>query len=76
MNNYDFWFWLNVIANMAQLESYQLLLEDANNNDLLNYLKHQDDDLLNTIIKQNEEIIELLRGGNKNACKENDSENS
>ena len=65
-NNYDFWFWLSVAANMAQLQSYELLLEDANNNDLLDYLRHQDNDLLNKIIEQNEEIIKLLRGGNKN----------
>lgn len=67
MNNYDFWFWLNVAANMAQLQSYELLLQDANNNDLLDYLRHQDNDLLNKIIEQNEQIIELLQGGNKDA---------
>ena len=49
-----------------QILSYMMLLGDANNNDLLRYLQHQDNDLLNKIIEQNEEIIELLRGGNKN----------
>lgn len=70
-NNYDFWFWLNVVANFAQLESYEMLLKDANNNDLLNYLRHQDKDWLNkivdqneTIINQNQTIIELLKKGN------------
>lgn len=61
MNNYDFWFWLNVAANMAQLQSYELLLQDANNNDLLDYLRHQDNDLLNKLIQQNEEILKILR---------------
>lgn len=61
-NNYDFWFWLNVMANFAQLESYDILLHDFNNNDLMKYLKHQDD-LLGKIIEQNNQIIELLKGG-------------
>lgn len=63
MNESNFWFWLNVIANICQLESYEILLHDANNSDLLNYLKHQDNDLLEKIVKQNEEIISLLKGG-------------
>ena len=63
MNNiYDFWFWLNVTANFAQLESYNILLHDFNNNDLMQYLKHQDE-LLEVIIEQNQQIIDLLRGG-------------
>lgn len=57
MNSYDFWFWLSVMANFAQLESYEMLKRDANNNDLLRYLQHQDKDLLNKIIDQNAEII-------------------
>ena len=61
MNNYDFFFWLNVYANYAQLESYNILLHDFNNNDLMQYLKHQDE-LLNKIIEQNQEIINLLKG--------------
>jgi hypothetical protein len=62
MNNYDFFFWLNVMANWAQLQSYDILLKDFNNNDLMEYLKHQDE-LLSKIIHQNEQIIELLKGG-------------
>jgi len=61
MNN-DFFFWLNVIANFAQLESYDILLHDFNNHDLMEYLKHQDE-LLNKIINQNEELLNLLKGG-------------
>ena len=64
MNNYDFFFWLNVMANWAQLQSYDILLKDFNNNDLMEYLKHQDE-LLNKIIDQNEQIIKLLKGGNE-----------
>jgi len=72
MNDYNFWFWLNVLANFTQLESYELLLNDAKNNDLLNFLQHQDNDLLQKIINQNESIInqnqliiELLKGERK-----------
>jgi len=61
MNN-DFFFWLSVMANFAQLESYNILLHDFNNHDLMEYLKHQDE-LLNKVINQNEEIIDLLKGG-------------
>lgn len=62
MNNYDFFFWLDVMANFAQLQSYDILLKDFNNYDLMEYLKHQDE-LLNKVIDQNEQIIELLKGG-------------
>lgn len=61
MNDDNFWFWLNVFANVAQLESYNILLNDFNNNDLMKYLQHQDM-LLDTIINQNNEIISLLKG--------------
>lgn len=73
-NNYDFWFWLAVTANFAQLESYNILLKDFNNNDLMQYLEHQDQ-LLDKIINQNREIIALLRGGN-NGYRENNTKNS
>lgn len=66
MNDYDFWFWLNVCANFAQLESYKILLEDFNNVDLMKYLEHQDV-LLNKIITQNDEILKLLQGGKQDA---------
>lgn len=65
-NDYNFWFWLSVMADFAQLESYNILLHDFNNNDLMHYLKHQDE-LLNKIINQNKEIIKLLKGGRNNA---------
>lgn len=60
MNN-DFFFWLGVMANFAQLESYNILLHDFNNHDLMEYLKHQNE-LLNKVISQNEQIIQLLKG--------------
>lgn len=66
-NEYDIWFWLSVMANFAQLESYRLNVEQISNDQLLKYLEHQDQDYLKTIIEQNEEIIKLLKGGDKNA---------
>ena len=51
---------LNILANILQIESYKILVNDFNNNDLMRYLRHQDE-LLDKIIKQNEEIIELLK---------------
>jgi hypothetical protein len=62
-NNYNFWFWLNVMANIAQLQSYEILLNDFDNHDLMQFLEHQDN-LLTTIIEQNAEIIRLLKGEN------------
>ena len=61
MNDDNFLFWLNIVANVCQLESYEMLIKDANNNDLMNYLIHQDKDYLKTIVSQNNEIIKLLK---------------
>ena len=55
---------LNFFANMLQIMSYNILLHDFNNYDLMKYLQHQDE-LLEKIINQNEEIIHLLKGENK-----------
>lgn len=60
MNNFD----SNIekISNILQILSFQILIEDFNNTDLMKYLAHQDD-LLNTIIQQNNEILKTLKGG-------------
>lgn len=54
---------LDVISNILQVLSFQILVEDFNNTDLMQYLKQQDK-LLDKIINQNEQIIKLLKGGN------------
>lgn len=59
MNNFDKS--LELLANILQIKSYEILVEDFNNTDLMRYLKHQDE-LLNTIIRQNEEIKSILKG--------------
>lgn len=61
MENNSFYFWLSVVANMCQLESYEMLIKDAKNNELMQYLQHQDTDYLETIIDQNRQIIRLLK---------------
>ena len=60
MNNFEHN--LEVLSNLLQIMSYQILVTDFNNTDLMKYLKHQDN-LLDKIIKQNDEIIKLLKGG-------------
>ena len=66
MNDNSFYFWLSVVANCCQLESYEMLLKDAKNNELMNYLQHQDNDYLKMIVEQNKIIIELLKKGDNN----------
>lgn len=53
---------LENLSNILQILSFLILINDFNNNDLMNYLRHQDQ-LLDKIIKQNEELLELLKGG-------------
>lgn len=53
---------LEILSNILQIKSYEILISDFNNNDLMQYLRHQDQ-LLDEIIKQNKEIIQLLKGG-------------
>lgn len=48
---------LEILSNIIQLKSYEILVNDFNNTDLMQYLKHQDE-ILDKIIKQNEKIIE------------------
>lgn len=76
-NNYDFFFWLSVISNWCQLESYQMNQRQLSNDDLMKHLQEQDNVLenqnkildeqitkyLKKIIEQNETIIKLLKGG-------------
>lgn len=61
MNDDTFWFWLSVVANICQIESYQMNIKQVNNDILLKYMEHQDQDFLKIIISQNEEIIRLLK---------------
>ncbi len=54
---------LEILSNLLQIKSYEILVNDFNNVDLMKYLKHQDD-LLQEIINQNVAILNLLKGEN------------
>ena len=52
---------LDITSLILQLYSVILLLQDYNNKDLMQELQLQDEKYLKTIIKQNNEILTLLR---------------
>jgi hypothetical protein len=65
----------NIINNLSlvlQALSLQILFEDFNNSDLMQELQRQDSEYLEKIIKQHEEIINLLRKGGEGNGKSNE----
>ena len=46
---------------LLQLYSLLIIMRDFNNNDLMNELQHQNQDYLQKILKNQEEILTLLR---------------
>ena len=62
---------LDATSLILQLYSVVLLLQDYNNRDLMQELQNQDEKYLKTIIKQNEEILTLLRKEDNNGRKSN-----
>lgn len=54
-NSYD------ILSLILQIFSFELLLKDCTNNSIMNELQRQDKEYLEKIIKQNEEIIQLLK---------------
>lgn len=52
---------LNTLANIVQLLSYEEILGQASNDDLLRELQHQNAEYLEIIIRQNNEILERLK---------------
>lgn len=56
----------NLIDNLSlllQALSLELLFRDFNNSDLMQELQNQDNNYLQKIIKQNDEILALLKEG-------------
>ena len=51
---------LDMTSLILQLYSVILLIQDYNNTDLMNELQKQDKEYLEKIIKQNDEIIQIL----------------
>jgi hypothetical protein len=57
---------MNSVDNLSlvlQLISLEILFKDYNNSDLMNELQNQDEKFLKKIIKQNEEILAILKEG-------------
>lgn len=64
----SFWFWLAVVANYCQIESYSLNKKQISNDEIAKLLLEQDKILdeqtnvyLKRIVEQNEEILRYLR---------------
>lgn len=53
------------VSLLLQAISLEILFKDYNNSDLMQELQHQNKDYLEKIIKQNNEIISLLKKGDK-----------
>ena len=65
---------MNKVDNLSlilQALSLQILFQDYNNRDLMQELQRQDSEYLEKIIKQNEEIINLLRKEDTNGRQSN-----
>ena len=56
---------LDILSLLLEIISLDLLFRDYNNSDLMRELQNQDNNYLLKIIKQNEEILSLLRKEDK-----------
>lgn len=56
---------VDIASLFLQLLNLEILFKDFNNKDLMQELQNQDEKYLKTIIKQNEQIIELLTKGSE-----------
>ena len=52
---------VDITSLILQVYNLVLLMQDFNNKDLMNELQKQDSEYLEKIIKQNKEIISLLK---------------
>lgn len=60
---------IDILGVVLQALSLEILFKDFNNTDLMQELQRQDKNYLEKIIKQNQEILDLLRKEEKNARK-------
>ena len=60
---------LDMASLILQIYNLVLLMQDFNNTDLMQELQKQDSNYLEKIIKQNDEILTLLRKEDNNARK-------
>ena len=49
------------LSLLLQIISLEILFKDFNNSDLMQELQHQDRNYLEKIIKQNDEILKILK---------------
>lgn len=56
---------VNNLSLVLQALSLEILLKDFNNSDLMQELQKQDNNYFEKIIKQNEEILKLLKKGSE-----------
>lgn len=54
---------INNLSLLLQLLSLEILFRDFNNGDLMSELQKQDEEYLGKIIKQNAEILKILKEG-------------
>lgn len=52
---------IDITSLLLQVINLELLFKDYNNNDLMQELQNQDINYLEKIIKQNEEILRILK---------------
>lgn len=57
---------LDTLSLLLEIISLDLLFRDYNNSDLMQELQNQDNNYLLKIIKQNDEILSLLRKEDRN----------
>jgi hypothetical protein len=77
----SFFWWMNVVANYCQIESYNMNKEQLSNLDIMKHLQEQDRVLQNQdkmleeqtnkyliqILENQKEILKLLKGGKTSA---------
>ena len=56
---------VNNLSLVLQALSLEILLKDFNNSDLMQELQKQDNNYFERIIKQNEEILKILKKGSE-----------
>ena len=60
---------VDIVSLLLQLLSLEILFKDYNNSDLMQELDNQDTYYLERIIKQNNEILNILKKGSDNIGK-------
>ena len=62
---------IDITSLVLQIYNLILLMQDFNNKDLMDELRNQDEIYLKTIIKQQKEILDLLKKGSETHGRKN-----